>query len=88
MLLPFQGDPAIATKPRAMPWAMCLLAFQAVSKPPHYQFLQNTIKLLVSENCLTFSPDNNNYIHGERVTDPTPRPLPYKGLLFIHISPK
>ncbi len=30
MLLPFQGEHCVAFIPRALPWAMCLLAFQAV----------------------------------------------------------
>ena len=29
MLLPFQGEPVHILVPRAMPWAMCLLALQA-----------------------------------------------------------
>ncbi|MCR4809874.1 MAG: hypothetical protein K5896_08435 [Prevotella sp.] len=30
-LLPFQGEFTLVLVPRAMPWAECLLAFQAVS---------------------------------------------------------
>ena len=30
MLLPFQGEGCVPHQPRAMPWAGCLLAFQAV----------------------------------------------------------
>ncbi len=30
MLLPFQGEHCLPPKPRALPWADCSLAFQAV----------------------------------------------------------
>ena len=54
MLLPFQGVNPNIHSPRALPWAGCLLAFQAVSSQKLYQtaiFFYQLI-VLIKQNIL------------------------------------
>ena len=47
MLLPFQGANPNVHRPRALPWAGCLLAFQAVTPRIVYRTLINTKKFVL-----------------------------------------